>query len=328
MKKKFIKTAAGKTISALAAAAIVIVSAAAARTAVAGESYTFHVPIVESLSNSSMVNLLRDCGKVISDKLGVALNIKIDPYQRGEISMPLTEKAFNSKAPIFGVVYSEDYVRLQKKHSKSYFTPIATLTVMNSKSMNMCFYVKKGDKHSSVSDFKKKKIALTTTHSVRWLLHEKAGYDGSLYDYFSDVVFVPDSDVLSGVNEVIEGKVAAFVTNKGNFAMSNAGEKGNQVEPILCSEFAMYFIVSASPEVKPEMVQKVKSLLLNAHKDKAFDKFKFVFTAIKGHFMPVTDEDLKITKQVVQLSEKYKWDDDERKLKKVQVAKKSSSGGK
>ena len=54
-------------------------------------------------------------------------------------------------------------------------------------------------------------------------------------------------------------------------------------------------------------MEQVRSMLLNAHRDKDFGTFQFIFSIIDGHFVPVDEASLKITKEFVDTSASRGW---------------------
>jgi len=308
-----------KNIKTITGAIVVLfMSITACRVLSQAKVYTFSLPILDEIAGSNLGIMLNDVVKVISEKTGIKSEVKKRTFTRGEQTLPITRQSFEKDNTDFGLVFSEDYVRLIKENDRNpVIVPLAVLSMNGHKEMEICFYVKKNSSYNKVGDLKGGKVGAATASSIRYLLHKEAGYDDSLFNFFSDVKFISDMNVSDLVKSTIAGEIDTFAVNKYSYAIANKGPEAGQLKTLACAPYVLNFIIAAHRGVDPVLTSKVKTLFLKAHKDEAFSRFKFLFTAIKGKFENISKDDLKNTRAVMELLEKYNWENDDVRIGKL-----------
>ncbi len=277
--------------------------------------YHFFLPVVDDMATSGMVSMLRDVATTLSQIMSVKIVLDLRQYSRAEMPFSFVENAFKSGKSHFGLLYSEDYVKLSKKYkSAPLVIPIANLTMNNQSHQNLCVFVRRDSGITTVAGLKGKKIALTNVLGLHYYLYKQANYSGSLYNYFSDIRFILDTTLDNMIDATVNGEVDAFFLNKNSYVIAQKGPNAAKVVPLTCEKYVPNFVIVASTKTPTAVSGKVKELLLGAHKDQRFQKFKFMFTAIKGRFVPITDADLTEAKLSVELYDRYDWEADDKKF--------------
>jgi len=296
------------------AATLVLAVASACMPAVAADEngkVVFALPILDELAESKMMDMLTDVVEVIAEEVDIEVAVTKKVFSHGEDTLDVTREAFEKDGADFGLVFAEDFVRMVPDDEKNpMLRPMAMITFDQRKYMLPCMYVRKADGIESVKELEGKVIGATTAPPVRWLLHQRAGYDGSMFDYFSEVKYMSDFDLEAMIEALLDGDIDVFVVNKSTYRMGKKPPEASEVEALACEEFIANFIIAASSDAPNDLASRVRSLFLKAADHDAFKKFQFMFMAIDGEFVPVEKGDLDLTREIRALADKDKWQDD------------------
>lgn len=273
------------------------------------------IPILDEMAGSQFIKTLQDVAKVVGKETGMQADLKTIPYPRGVLTYKIMEKEFKENGADYSVLFAEDYAHLVKPNDKNPLVrPLAILTMDKKKTSEVCYFVKKDSPYKKLADLKGKTIGASTAGYMRYGLHMKEKYDGSIFDYFSKVVFLSDTDLAQVVLPLVNGEIDAFTTSMSGFKMAAKPPEAKDVRPIDCLEYTGNLMIVARYDIPVEEAGYVRKLFLQAHKSQAFSQFQFLFRALNGNFEPVSEDDLKVTREISALSEKYKWFDDDKKL--------------
>ena len=107
---------------------------------------------------------------------------------------------------------------------------------------------------------------------------------------------------------LIAKNIDAFVMPDFQFKMVvNAKKEYRNITPLKCVEYSHNWIIAYRKGIPEEDVQKFKGVMLTAHVNKEFAQMKFLFTAMNARCVGVDPKNLKTTKSIVELAEKYGW---------------------
>lgn len=273
------------------------------------------IPILDEMAGSQFPKTLQEVAGVVGKETGFEAEVEIRPYTRGTKTYEFMKKAFTDGGADYSVLFAEDYARLVKLDDKNPLVrPLVILTMDQKKSSTVCFFVKKDSDYKSVTDLKGKRAGASTAGYIRYALHEKANFDESLFNYFSDVSFISDISMTDIIISLVNGEIDAFTTSLSGYKMSSKPPEAKDVKPIDCLEYSGNLMIVARYDIPVEEAAMVRTLFLKAHKSETFAKFHFLFKAINGNFVPVTEDDLATTRKIVALNKKYNWEADDDRL--------------
>ena len=120
------------------------------------------------------------------------------------------------------------------------------------------------------------------------------------------------------LDALIEEKIDVFVLQDFMVDMVLNGQPkySKKVEKIKCKQFDHNFIFVYRKGVSKKVLKKVQSNFLNAHKDKDYRQFHFLFKAINGKFVKFKSKNLKTTKAILKKANKEGWFEQEKEFQK------------
>jgi hypothetical protein len=303
-------------------APLILVAAAvlacfAARVRAQEKTYVFMVPTLIDLADTSFGKMISDITVAVSQKSGINLKMVRPVYDHGGNATEIVLKAMKENKAQMGYVNGLEYADLMGKYPKL-FRPEFTITFDGKKNKEDCIYVAK---NSPVTDIKGTKGLVwggegEEIYKTRLILHEN-GFDGPLSSYFKQAKFVKTSPVSMLVEALLKGDIEVFTTEKAYLNMSGGmvgGDKSKQVsassavKEISCTLYDNNWIFGYRFDVPQDVSKKITQIMVNAHKDQAFKNFQFMYIAIKGHFVPFTDQDLARSIEIKKLKDKYGWE--------------------
>ncbi len=280
------------------------------------KKYVFIAPTVKELADSSLGKMLSEITVALSQKVGMDIQMQRPVYSHGGNATKMTLDAMKANKAQMGYVNAIEYIMLEKKYPKV-FDPKFTLTFDNKKNKDTCFYVKKDSPVTDVKGTKGLVWGGEDTYQARLLLHEN-GYDGALSGWFKKVKFVSSSPVTKGVEAIMNGDIDVFSAERAMMkmsgGMSSGDASGKQVSPLNlvkevgCALYENTWVFGSRGDMPDEDKKKIAAAMIGANKDKAFQKFQFMFIAIKGSFVPFKDSDYARTREIVSLINKYGWE--------------------
>ncbi len=281
-------------------------------TAFAGEKYKFFVPLAESLADSSMAKLLSDMTKAMAEETGYDLEFHTFGYKPG---CNVSKQVFESlKKDEYQMSYMNaiEYVMLRDQY-EGVFEPMFTVTFDNKEYADLCMYVGADSKIEKVEDTRGLVWGGPYTDHARLLLYEN-GIDEPLSSFYSGVKYVDSTGVSSMIEKLDSGEIETFVGVKQHISMSgkessskNGQKKGPIYKEVYCTPYEHNWIFGFSNKVPKEVSRKITSKIIKAHKDAKFNRFHFMFYAIKGHFVPFDEKNLQRTIEVAKLIKNQDW---------------------
>lgn len=308
-----------KKIVCAAAAALIITAALPSRSSADDKKYKIAVPVVEGLSVGSLQKTLKDMTVIIGKKSGIQIEVKEFKYKKGQDdeSFLRVMNDMKSGGSDFAMVNSPVRFVKNEKQAAEFMIPSFTVTLFNKKSSYSCVYVRKSDPAKSIADLKGKRWGGVHTFEARYLMY-LAGINSTMKDYFSKVSFVDDTKLADPMDALLANKIDVHVTLSyiGRMAIGSNKKYQDGIREFGCQEFEHNWVFFYRKGTPPEVVSKLKAIMLNVHKDKDFAQFKFLLSAIKGHFVDFDPADMKTTRQIASLMVKNGWDKEEKEFVK------------
>lgn len=308
-----------KKIVCAAAAAFFISAALPSRSSADGKKYKIAVPVVQGLSVGSLSKMLKDMAVIIGKKSGIQLEVKEMNYKKGEDDESFLRVMNDMKSGGSDFAMVNSPVRFVKfeKQAGEIMIPSFTTTLFNKKSSYACAFVRKAEPANSIADLKGKRWGGVHSFEARYLMH-LAGINSPMKEFFSKVSFVDDTKLSDPLDALLANKIDVHVTLNyiGEMAIASNKKYQDGIRKFGCQEFEHNWIIFYKKGTPPDVVNKLKAIMLNVHKDKDFAQFKFLLSAIKGHFVDYDPNDMKTTRQIASLMVKHGWDKEEKEFVK------------
>lgn len=305
-----------KTALILAAAFVIFHSAAAN----AEKTYKFIMPLSAGLSMGSTTQLVKGIGDALTHRVGVKIEMKEYKYTREKDIPTIAMNWAKNGETDFTLLSPRDYLAIQKK-DKDLFKPFVTITFFGKPTTNICMYTRKGENLKTIASVKGKRWGGTSTIPARFMMY-KAGTNKPLAEYFaSPLQFIEDENIANVMNSLVSKKIDVFIIQNFQVDMAKNADskKYAAIEANNCMEYDHSWLFVYKRGTPDDIVKKVKAAFLNAHNDKEFAQFKFLFTAIKGHFVEFDPAKLKVSTEVFDLMNKYGWETEEKNFIKKNV---------
>ena len=173
-----------------------------------------------------------------------------------------------------------------------------------------CLYARSTDGINSIQVLKGKTWSGSYYYmGTRYILY-KNGIDMPLKQFFGKTLLDPEDFWVNSADQLVAGKIDAFTGSLEEELMGRSRDtkKYAVIKPVACVPHRSTHLIAFNKEVmsKEKMVQ-LRGLLLNAHKDKDFGTFQFIFRIIDGHFIPFDEEAFKYSKEFVDTSVSRGW---------------------
>jgi len=120
----------------------------------------------------------------------------------------ILRKSSKSKEDDFSFMPSMTYVENQKRVNEIAH-PLATITIDNKTHSEACFYVRKSDAITNVSQLKGKKWGGNILYHSKLIMHEN-GFDMPVDKFFSELHYYPDTDYKVWIQALLTGKIDVF----------------------------------------------------------------------------------------------------------------------
>lgn len=281
-------------------------------------TYTFIIPVDKGLAETSFVKVLSDVTVTMNEITGLNFKVVKPVYEVGENATEVVMKALKDNTAQMGYVNAMEYAEYIERNPKSdIFQPEFTITMDKKKYSEICMYVANGGPVDDVAKTRGLKWGGSDTVPTRLILYEK-GIDEPLAGFYKSVKYVETSPVVKVVDALVAGDIDVFVAIKAHLKMSGKviatgdkgkGSKGIPYKEIYCTPYENNWIFGYRKDVPQEVSGKITKAMLGAHKNKAFEKFKFLFIAVNGNFVPFNfDEDFKRSREIVKLKAAKGWE--------------------
>ena len=282
--------------------------------AAAAEKYNFGVTVLKGLSMGSLSQMMKELAKVLSKKINADVAVKEMPYEKGgdEVIFQKVLKEMKAGKLDFALVQSPMQYLKYKAQADAAMTPFFAMAINGKPGGRVCAFVNKNSTAKTIADLKGKTYGGSHTLQMRVLMNSE-NINVPMKSFYKNVVFIDDTDLTNPMNALINNKIDVYSTISylGDMARGANKEYLTNIKVLKCADFEHNWIFVHRKGVSPEVVEKVRTIMINAHKDKDFNQFKFMMTAIKGKFVGFDPANLKTTAKLVELNKKYGWEKEE-----------------
>jgi hypothetical protein len=305
-------------LTTIIASAIVAAFAATAR----ADKIVFVVPIALSttgtdktggggVSDNPSTFLKRVCD-IISKKTGDDVECAIVDKPNNTMLTPQTMKKYIQaiEAKNYAGIYisGNDYYQLLASGYDK-MVPAAQISFKKKTVDQACLYTRASDGFKSVDDLKSKTWGGSYFYMGSRFIMYNNGIDLPLKKFFGKMVFEQNDFWTNMADQLLAGRIDVFGGSTEEEIMGRARDKKyGAIKTLACSPFrATHMIAFNKTNLSKEKMDQIRGLLFNAHKDKDWGAFQFMFTIINGHFVPFDDAALKVTKEFVDTSVSRGW---------------------
>lgn len=276
------------------------------------------MPIASGLSMGSTSQIVKDIGKALEKRLGRKVESTEFRYKRDmDIAKAIYDKTKKGELDL-ALIAPREYFSLQRLE-KDLLNPLVTVTFFGKPTITACMYTRKADAVKSLASMKGKKWGGASIIATRYLMH-KNGIPDAPAKFFKSMTYLADENVTNNLNALISKKIDVFILGSFQVDMAkNADKRFKDIEATNCFEYDHSWLIVYKKGTPPDAVEKIKTSFINAHKDKEFAQFKFLFAAIQGHFVAYDPAKMKTAQEVYNLSLKNKWDQEERAFIKANI---------
>lgn len=269
--------------------------------ALAANKYTLEVPIPQGLSAGSLSNMIKELCKVLSKRTGVELSSKELSYPKGkdeDIFVTSMKDLKAGKADMILVAAPLQYAK-HKSEIEAVGVPFLTLNLNGKAQGDICAYVRKDSPYKSIGDLKGKTWGGITTAQTRYFMYAK-GINASMKDYFGARKFIDDTNITAPLDQLVAKNIDVYFTPSYIYEMAKGGNKKytTDIRSFGCVDFEHAWFFVYRKGAPKDVMDKVKSIMVNSDKDKDFAQFKFMLTAIKGKFVPYNPSAMATTEKV------------------------------
>lgn len=279
--------------------------------ALAAEEYVLDIPVPEGLSAGSLSKMFKDVAATVSKRLNVKLSVNEIKYTRGmdeEVFNIMLKNLKSGKTHMSLIESPIQYAKFSAQ-AKDYMTPFLSLTLNHKSKLDLCAYVRKDANYGGILDLKGKVWGGSMSASTRYLLSTK-GVNTPMKSFFSKIKFVNETNVTTPFEELLNKKIDVFVTPSYLFEMAKGGNPkfAAELRQMDCTEFEHVWFFSYNKKGIPQdIVDKIKNIMVNSHKDKDFAQYKFMLAALKGQFVAF-DNNMSVTDKLGALYKKNGWE--------------------
>lgn len=271
----------------------------------------FLFPADQALAGQSTESLLKRLAEIITIKMNRPFVLDKVVIKPGEKRLDIIMAKLKKKQADFTYIPSMTYVENQAAID-AVAKPLFTVSIDNKTNSQVCFYVRKSDGINSVGQLKGKKWGGNILYHTRLALYGN-GYDMPADKFFSSLTYYTESNMNAWFNALLTGKIDTFVHLPSTMRMMMNSDNGaGKIASVGCVENDYNWIFFGRNDIPDEYLNKLRTVLFKAHKDKDFKEFGFVFTMLRGHFVPFYDKDLNKTREISGLIKKGHWKDEEK----------------
>ncbi|MFA6449153.1 MAG: hypothetical protein WCX65_06800 [bacterium] len=283
------------------------------------EKYVLIVPMTANTGNATdstigdnSSSFLKRLCEIISKKTGDNVECAVINKPSDALLTPQNTKKYIQalEAKNFAALYisgPDYYSMLSSGYNKT--APGVMISFKKKTYDQACLYTRTSDAFSSIQDLKGKAWAGSYFYTgTRFILY-KNGIDLPLKKFFGTTSVMLNDYWVNMADMLLAGKVDVFSGSMEEEMMGRARDKKySQIKTLACVPHrSTHMLIFNKNAMSKEKMDQIRKLLLNAHKDKDFGTFQFIFTIINGHFVPFNEESFKYSKEFVDMSEKRGW---------------------
>lgn len=267
----------------------------------------------EEMKSSGQTAMFPDMMKAVSGAANV--NIEIKWFNSDE---ELTKAMEKGTVDIILMIDMGPYIVAMKKTE---FTPIASYTIFKQKDMRGCLFVNSSVKATKLEEIKGMKASVYMTDFEYYLMRKligtkPAGFFGKTRANKRGMFILKDIAV---EKEMPVGFV--YDVNLNLLKMANPTSL-KDIRPLVCADPVPHPAISVSKKLPKDIVDKMKSFILNAHKEPSMKRFHPLMKQFGLKFLPADSDALKKATALYDTALKNGWDKEyEQWLKGVEIVK-------
>lgn len=291
--------------------------------AVRAADLVFLMPIRSSAEEGEQTGGLEDktgsmLGKVctiLSDKTGD--NITCTSLHMSNDAL-LTEKKAkefikNIDAAKYSFIYlsSNDFYELER-YGYDKLVPGVQISLFKKTYDVGCFYTREGDQITGVEQLRGKVWGGGYSYlDMRYFLF-KNGIKEKPEEFFKELKFFKHDEWPKMAEELVDGNVDVFNSASVHKVFGvGRDERFKTISENMCVKMRNTHMIAFRKELPDEEKLKFAKIMVGAHKDKAFQSFWFVFSALQGNFVPFDKEVYeKYTKPYIDTIKNNGWEKD------------------
>ena len=279
------------------------------------ETYTMLAPVTKGMEGGSFEGLMNDVAETMAAETGLDVKFETVVYDIGENDAAMLIEPLKNGEADLTLIGSTNYLLMEKELNK-YFIPAFTIVFNNSKYADECLWVLEDSKFKTVEDLRGATWGNSVIYPTRTILYDN-GIDEPVDKFFGKTIFNEDAPLTNSVQALGSGKIDVFAANRHHLAIGGGGSVpgtgGKDAKPVkyrdlVCMEGELHWTFGFNKDVPEDVRTKITKLFVTAHKNKAFQKFQFMFMAIKGGFARIEDGDYDRTREIVKLIKDGGWD--------------------
>lgn len=251
------------------------------------DEYVLLLPRINpgGLSEADMASIIEDMADVISEKTGIRLRVEYE--DSSNLFYRLKD-------------YSADFAFINGKDYGFYWKgalpvkPLVTYTIDGKKTHRVCLYVSGASGIDDITGLRGGIIDIPNliseyVYALRGFM-EEGGIEQPAPDFFRDFKTVknPRSVSLGLLVGDIDG--AMLRTDQMKYVLQG-DSRFDDIRPIQCTMELPNGLIVYRRGINPEVVTKIGGILLKAHNDPAFNKFRFIFMALGSRLVRAVEED-------------------------------------
>lgn len=265
------------------------------------------------ISTPQFIDMMNKTFDTVGKKAGITLKLKqveceIDKKTRQKDCYGTLENLFRTGKADFFLLGPWSYVDFRDKGIP--VRPLATIAVDKKKTYRYCISIRGADKEKikSVKDLKGKTLGDSCPGiGLHQILYEN-GVDSDLNAFFPKRI---DTPLTSGLYSLVLKEVDAVCMNNGYLKFSMSGDKRfKDVATLYCTkeEYVSGPFVYREG-INPEVIKRMKAVMLRMHKDHDFGEIRTLFIAINGFLVEATDADYDSIRTITKRAKEKGWTD-------------------
>lgn len=301
---------------AIALSAVVAFSCAAQ-----AAEYVFLMPVRSSVKEGEKTGGLEDkTGNMLSKVCDILTKKTGDTISCAAMHMDnealLTEKRAKEfikeiNATNFAFIYlsANDFYELQR-YGYDKLVPGVQISLFKKTYDVGCFYTRDGDKITNVEQLRGKTWGGGYSYmDMRYFLL-KNGIKDKPEDFFKQIKYFKHDEWQNMAKELVDGNVDVFNSASVHRVFGvGRDERFKTISEGMCVNMRNTHMIAFRKDLPDDHKMKFAKIMVNAHKDKDFQPFWFIFSALQGNFVPFDKEVFeKYTKPYVNTIKDNGWE--------------------
>lgn len=211
----------------------------------------------------------------------------------------------------FAFIYlsSNDYYELQR-YGYDKLVPGVQISLFKKTYDVGCFYTREGDKVTDVEQLRGKIWGGGYSYmDMRYFLL-KNGVKDDPKEFFKEIKYFKHDEWQNMAKELVEGNVDVFNSASVHRVFGvGRDERFKTISEGMCANMRNTHMIAFRKDLPDDHKIKFAKIMINAHRDKDFQPFWFIFSALQGNFVPFDKEVFeKYTKPYVDTIKDNGWE--------------------